>query len=213
MTNTIQTAKELTFGTELEYTNISRERAAKAIHNVVGGTIRYSRGAYDEWTVIAPDGRHWKAVSDGSLGSRATSAEVVTPILKWDDMETLQAVVRELRKAGAKTPECTSPQGRSENPGMHQPARPHRRRRFQRPADRELRADFLQAGRTPPQGGRNAPAENRQLHAAHRSRIHRPAGKNQAYHARGTQQGVVRIRQPESRPLRTTIPCGTMRST
>ena len=37
MTNTMQTAKELTFGTELEYTNISRERAVKAIHSVVGG--------------------------------------------------------------------------------------------------------------------------------------------------------------------------------
>ena len=116
MTNTIQTAKALTFGTELEYTNISRERAAKAIHSVVGGTIRYTGGGYDEWTVIAPDGRHWKAVSDGSFGSRSTSAEVVTPILKWDDMpilkwddmDTLQAVVRELRKAGAKTPGCTS---------------------------------------------------------------------------------------------------------
>ena len=108
MTNTMQTAKELTFGTELEYTNISRERAVKAIHSVVGGTIRHTGGGYDEWTVIAPDGRHWKAVSDGSLGSRSTSAEVVTPILKWDDMDTLQAVVRELRKAGAKTPECTS---------------------------------------------------------------------------------------------------------
>ena len=108
MTNTMQTAKELTFGTELEYTNISRERAVQAIHSVVGGTIRYTGGGYDEWTVIAPDGRHWKAVSDGSLGSRSTSAEVVTPILKWDDLDTLQAVVRELRKAGAKTPECTS---------------------------------------------------------------------------------------------------------
>ena len=91
MTNTIQTAKELTFGTELEYTNISRERAVKAIHSVVGGTIRYTGGGYDEWTVVAPDGRHWKAVSDGSLGSRSTSAEVVTPILKWDDMDTLQS--------------------------------------------------------------------------------------------------------------------------
>ena len=108
MTNTIETAKALTFGTELEYTNISRERAAKAIHSVVGGTIRFSGGHYDEWTVIAPDGRRWKAISDGSLGSRATSAEVVTPILRWDDLETLQAVVRALRHAGAKTPECTS---------------------------------------------------------------------------------------------------------
>ena len=59
-----------------------------------------------EWKVIAPDGRHWKAISDGSLDSRATSAEVVTPILRWDDLETLQAVVRALRHAGAKTPEC-----------------------------------------------------------------------------------------------------------
>ena len=108
MTNTIETAKALTFGTELEYTNISRERAARAIHTVVGGTIRHTGGGYDEWTVIAPDGRHWKAISDGSLGSRATSAEVVTPILKWDDLDTLQAVVRALRHAGAKTPECTS---------------------------------------------------------------------------------------------------------
>ena len=108
MTNTIETAKALTFGTELEYTNISRERAARAIHTVVGGTVRWSGGHYDEWTVIAPDGRHWKAISDGSLTDRATSAEVVTPILRWDDLDTLQAVVRALRHAGAKTPECTS---------------------------------------------------------------------------------------------------------
>ena len=110
MTNnaTIETAKALTFGTELEYTNISREKAAKAIHSVVGGTVRYYGGGYDAWQVTAPDGRIWKAVSDGSLTDRATSAEVVTPILRWDDMETLQAVVRALRKAGAKTPSCTS---------------------------------------------------------------------------------------------------------
>ena len=44
MTNTIQTAKELAFGTELEYTNISRERAVQAIHSVVGGSIRYTVG-------------------------------------------------------------------------------------------------------------------------------------------------------------------------
>ena len=52
--------------------------------------------------------QHWKAISDGSLTDRATSAEVVTPILKWDDLDTLQAVVRALRHAGAKTPDCTS---------------------------------------------------------------------------------------------------------
>jgi hypothetical protein len=57
---------------------------------VVGGTVRYYGGGYDAWQVTAPDGRIWKAVSDGSLTDRATSAEVVTPILKWEDMETLQ---------------------------------------------------------------------------------------------------------------------------
>lgn len=105
---TMETAKGLAFGTELEYTGISRERAAKAIHSVVGGTVRYTGGGYDAWTVYAPDGREWKAISDGSLGSRATSAEVVTPILKWEDLATLQEVVRQLRKAGAKaTPETS----------------------------------------------------------------------------------------------------------
>ena len=110
MTNNaiIETAKGLTFGTELEYTGITREKAAKAIHSVVGGTVQYIGRAYDTWQVTAPDGRIWKAVSDGSLTDRNGSAEVVTPILRWEDMETLQEVVRALRKAGAKTPECTS---------------------------------------------------------------------------------------------------------
>lgn len=46
MTKAIETAKALTFGTELEYTSISRERAARAIHMVVGGTIRHTGGGY-----------------------------------------------------------------------------------------------------------------------------------------------------------------------
>ena len=41
MTNTIETIKTLTFGTELEYTHISRQRAAQAIQCVIGGSIRY----------------------------------------------------------------------------------------------------------------------------------------------------------------------------
>jgi len=38
---------EQTFGTELEYTHIGRERAAKAIQSVVGGSVRYTGGPYD----------------------------------------------------------------------------------------------------------------------------------------------------------------------
>jgi hypothetical protein len=102
MNETMEKMKQLKFGTELEYTNISREKAAKAIHSVVGGSVRYTGGSYDSWTVTDVSGREWKAVSDASLGCRATTAEVVTPILGYDDIETLQEVVRVLRKAGAK---------------------------------------------------------------------------------------------------------------
>lgn len=105
--NTIDAIKSLTFGTELEYTGISREKAAKAIHSVVGGTIRYTGTNYDTWSVFDPQGREWKAMRDGSLGYNG-GCEFVTPVLRYEDMETLQEVVRALRKAGAKTPSCTS---------------------------------------------------------------------------------------------------------
>jgi hypothetical protein len=108
MTNAIETIQTLSYGTELEYTHISRQKAAQAIQSVVGGSIRYEGGAYDTWAVDAPDGRVWKAVADSSLGDRATTAEVVSPILRYEDLDSLQKIIRALRKAGAETPECTS---------------------------------------------------------------------------------------------------------
>jgi len=56
MNETMEKMKQLKFGTELEYTNISREKAAKAIHSVVGGTVRYTGGSYDSWTVTDVSG-------------------------------------------------------------------------------------------------------------------------------------------------------------
>ena len=108
MQNQIETMKRLTYGTELELESITRERAAQAVQSVVGGRVRHEGGSYDKWTVTAPDGRVWSMVSDASLSSRANSAEVVTPILRWEDMETLQEVVRALRRAGATAPRTTS---------------------------------------------------------------------------------------------------------
>ena len=106
MQNTIETMKSLTFGTELEYTGIARQVAAKEIQGVIGGRVRFAGGAYDAWEVTAPDGRVWEAIRDGSLEDGG--CEVVTPILSWEDMETLQKVVRALRKAGAKATSDTS---------------------------------------------------------------------------------------------------------
>ena len=47
-----------------------------------------------------PDGRKWKVVSDGSLCG--TSSETVTPVMTVADLDTLQKVVRALRRKGAK---------------------------------------------------------------------------------------------------------------
>lgn len=97
----------ISFGTELEYNNISRENAARAIQSVVGGTVRYTGNTdgYYCWSVFAADGRQWKAISDCSLGDMENSAEIVSPILKLADMDTLQNVVRALRAAGARATE------------------------------------------------------------------------------------------------------------
>ena len=112
MTKAIETAKALTFGTELEYTNISRDRAAKAIQKVVGGTVRYTGGQYDEWTVTAPDGiGGLKVVTEnGWFAARPSGTENVYKIymesfkgedhLKKIETEAQEIVNAALKKAG-----------------------------------------------------------------------------------------------------------------
>ena len=86
--------------TENEFEHISRQRMADAIMSVVGGRQTYG-GPHNAITVVAPDGREWKAMSDGSLRD---GAEFVTPILGWDDLPTYQEYIRAIRRAGAQTP-------------------------------------------------------------------------------------------------------------
>ena len=84
---------EIRFGIEIETVGLSQTNAAKAIQTVVGGSVIGT-------AVTAADGRIWKAVYDGSLPG--THAEIVSPILKYADIEQLQAIVRALRDAGAQ---------------------------------------------------------------------------------------------------------------
>lgn len=93
---TIARISALTFGIEIETQRISRHDAVKVIANVIGGT-HTDAYAYSQ-SATGPDGRTWKAVRDGSIGD---GAEVVSPILRYSDMETLQQIVRALRRAGA----------------------------------------------------------------------------------------------------------------
>ena len=105
MNEKLEEIKSRKFGVENEFEEISRQRMADAIQSVVGGRQVRSGYAHNAIAVIAPDGREWKAMSDGSLRN---GAEFVTPILGWDDLPTYQECIRAIRRAGAKTPSTTS---------------------------------------------------------------------------------------------------------
>ena len=94
--------QSLRYGVEIEVCSQTRETVAHAVQSVVGGTVRHIGGTpYDAWGVTAPDGREWRVVADSSLSAypQEQRAEVVTPILTWEDLPTVQEIVRALRRA------------------------------------------------------------------------------------------------------------------
>lgn len=95
---------ELSYGVEIETVGITREACARAMHTVIGGRVEHRpHEPHSPWCVVAPDGRVWRAMTDGSLSDASGhSAEVVTPVLTEADMATLQDVVRAVRRAGAR---------------------------------------------------------------------------------------------------------------
>jgi hypothetical protein len=97
--------KTIRFGIEIETIGLKREDAAAAIKSVVGGTVRHAGGSYDTWECVASDGRVWKVMRDGSLSDPCRNAEIVSRILRYEDIETLQEIVRAVRKAAAKVDE------------------------------------------------------------------------------------------------------------
>ena len=104
------------FGIEIEFTGITRNKASKSVAEVVNGSISETRDYYDTKEIKTSDGRKWKVMYDGSLrcqtkrngeiisAGRDYSCELVSPVLTYDeDIETLQEIVRALRKSGAFT--------------------------------------------------------------------------------------------------------------
>lgn len=111
--------REQTFGIEIEMTGITRDMAANLIAEYFGTTSRYTGGGYQTYEAKDNKGRTWKAMYDSSIrpqrkaNGRRISAdddfktEVVSPILTYEDLETLQEIIRKLRKAGAiVNPSC-----------------------------------------------------------------------------------------------------------
>ena len=58
------------------------------------------------WSAWDAQGREWKFQRDASIaGPEGQKCELVTPILRYEDIETLQELCRRLRRAGAKSDE------------------------------------------------------------------------------------------------------------
>ena len=105
--NQIAEMKKQTIGVEVEMNNITRRKAAQIAAEFFG-TRNFSytadRNSYSTWSAWDTHGREWKFQRDSSIeGPDDERCELVTPILTYDDMETLQELIRRLRKAGAKS--------------------------------------------------------------------------------------------------------------
>ena len=107
MTNQIAEMKKQTIGVEVEMNGIKREKAAKIAAEYFGtGRHEYTAGrnGYETWSAWDSNGREWKFQKDVSIaGPDSEKCELVTPILTYSDMETLQELIRQLRHAGAKS--------------------------------------------------------------------------------------------------------------
>ena len=100
------------FGIEIELTGITKDTAANAVKEIVGGRLQHTRGSYNTIKINAADGRTWKIMNDASIRKqskwgntedRAYSVELVSPILTADDIDKVQEIVRALRASGGKT--------------------------------------------------------------------------------------------------------------
>ena len=99
--------KNQTIGIEVEMNSITRQKAAKVAAEFFG-TDRYEntagRNGYSTWSAWDAQGRKWKFQKDVSIaGPDEQKCELVTPILTYGDIETLQELCRQLRHAGAKS--------------------------------------------------------------------------------------------------------------
>lgn len=87
--------------------NITRETAARVAATHFGtGRYEYTghRHGYYCWSAWDAQGREWKFQRDISIsGPDDEKCEMVTPILTWEDIESLQELCRQLRHKGAKS--------------------------------------------------------------------------------------------------------------
>lgn len=105
--------KEQYFGVEVEMTGLTKRDAATVLANFFDSEARYVGGGYSTWEVKDQQNRTWKVMNDGSIRAQKKEngqiidtgsdyvVELVTPKLAYSDIETLQEIIRKLRKAKA----------------------------------------------------------------------------------------------------------------
>ena len=107
--------KDQCFGVEVEFTGITREKAAKVLAEYFGTTPRHKGGAYDTWVVKDSEGKEWKLVSDSSIYAEKWNGysyevtdspdyrvEMVSPKLTYGELPKFQECVRRVRRAKGK---------------------------------------------------------------------------------------------------------------
>jgi hypothetical protein len=104
MTHEQETMKTLRFGIEIETVGASREALATAIASVLRGSVQEDGGGYRVTDAL---GRAWRIVRDGSLSGGLRNGEIVSPVLTYADIDTLQQVIRAARQAGARADHST----------------------------------------------------------------------------------------------------------
>ena len=105
--------KKQRYGVEVEMTGITRAKAASIIAEVFGTRASSADGTcYHTITIKDQSSRTWKVMRDSSINPVRNDGtneymdeyrvEMVTPPLNYEDIETLQTIIRKLREAGAK---------------------------------------------------------------------------------------------------------------
>lgn len=102
--------KDQKFGIEIEFTGITRRKAAGIVARALGVDVpRGEHTVYKTRTIVDEQGRKWKIMRDSSIvpmksrgdASDEYKVEFVTPPLRYEDIELVQEIVRLFRKAGA----------------------------------------------------------------------------------------------------------------
>lgn len=101
------------FGVEVEMTGLTRAAVADIIADFFGTSASSpSYNCYHTRQIVDHKGRTWKVMRDSSIMAEQCDdscvsmdeykVEMVTPPLQYEDIETLQAVIRKIREAGGK---------------------------------------------------------------------------------------------------------------